>query len=900
MGIPIGTRLGPYEVRSSLGAGGMGEVYRARDSRLQRDVALKVLPEPFINDPERLQRFEREAQVLAALNHPHIANIHGMEESHPSASGQPIRALVMELVEGPTLAERIAIGAIPIDEALSIAGQIAEALEAAHAAGIIHRDLKPANIKVRPDGTVKVLDFGLAKALDARRTHDISGLANSPTLTNPPSKAGIILGTAAYMAPEQAAGLPVDARADIWAFGVVLYEMLTRHTPFAGETVTLVLANVLKSDPDWTRIPADTPPAIRRLLRRCLARKLRARLHAIADARIEIEEMLAGVVEPGLPAGAVQSGRLRAQQRALWAAAIVIAAIGAFAAGLWRGGESSPGDARVRRFDIVAPVIGEAEPDLAISPDGRWLAASYPERPIPIKVRQLNGSEWRDLQGTAGATYPFWSPDSRHIGFWAGRTLKRVDLVGSHPALICECLAGPMRGASWGLEGDILVAGPRQGRAESGLWRIAASGGEIAEVTSLDAKRGENSHRWPLFLPDGRRFIFSSRSGTGDHWIMLGSLDGSAPRRLVSGLSTVAYTPGYVLFARGGVLYAQSFDPASGQISGDPRPIQPVKQTAIGVGAFSAAADGTLIATPPDPPARLRWFDRAGESAPFAGIDGIVLDPRPRIAPDGTRGAFQLVDRERGSMDVHVVDIASGTRSQLTFDPEWDQGPVWSPDGRQIVFRSQRNQESALYVRSARGAETERRLIRADPGAYVYDWSPDQKSLMVGMRSTGGGDLALLRMPDGDRLEPWLATAFDERDARFSPDGRWVAYSSTESGVDEVYLRSFPDGETWQRVSRRGGRMPVWGRDGRELFFVGEQEQVFAASVRLTPALVIGPPQPAFRFRPSGLFLSWGYDVDRSGRFLIAYRDPDARPAPTAAVLDWFKDVAAASSSSSR
>ena len=894
MTIAVGTRLGPYEVRAPLGAGGMGEVYRARDSRLQRDVALKVLPEAFSNNPERLQRFEREAKALAALNHPHIANIHGLEESHRSSvSGHVILALVMELVEGPTLAERIAAGTIPMDEALPIAKQIAEALEAAHAAGIIHRDLKPSNIKVRPDGTVKVLDFGLAKALESSAERDPNTLANSPTLTSPASRAGVILGTAAYMSPEQAAGQPVDERADIWAFGVVLYQMLTRQPPFAGESVTLVLANVLKSDPDWTRLPADTPPAVRRLLRRCLTRKPRERLHHIADARIEIEETLSGVGDAGHAEAASQNRRVAARRRAFWIGGVLIAALGGLAAGLLMGGGSNAGDVRVRRFDIVAPVVGEAEPELTISPDGRWIAASYPERPIPIKVRQLDASGWRDLPGTAGATYPFWSPDSRQLGFWVDRTLKRVDLVGSRPTLICECLGGAMRGASWGPDGSIIVAGRRPGRPESGLWRIAASGGAITDVTSLDVARGENSHRWPLFLPDGRSFLFASRSDTGDHWIMRGSTDGSAPQRVVSGLSTLAYTSEHILFARAGVLYAQPFDANTGQVSGDPRAIQPVRQAAIGLAAFSASSGGTLVAAPPGPPARLRWFDRTGESTPFAGIDGLILDPGPRITHDGTRGVFHLVDKERGTLDIHVVDLATGTRTQLTFDPEWDQSPVWSPDGRHVVFRSQRNQETALYIRAARSGESERRLIRSDPVGFVYDWSPDARFLIVGTQSTGGsGDLALLRMPEADRFEPWLATPFDERDARFSPDGRWVAYSSNESGDQEVYVRSFPDGETWQRVSRRSGRLPVWARDGRELFYVGEQDQILAVSVRATPKqLAIGPPQPAFRFRPSGLFLSWTYDVDPAGRLLIAYRDPEAESAPASVILDWFEGV---------
>jgi Tol biopolymer transport system component len=893
MTIAVGSRFGPYEIRSALGAGGMGEVYRARDSRLQRDVALKVLPEPFSNNPERLQRFEREAKVLASLNHPHIANIHGLEESHPSTpSGLPILAIVMELVEGPTLAERITVGPIPIDEALSIGKQIAEALEAAHVAGIIHRDLKPSNIKVRPDGTVKVLDFGLAKALESSAERDANSLANSPTLTNPASTAGVILGTAAYMSPEQAAGQPVDARADIWAFGVVLYEMLTRRPPFAGESVTLVLANVLKSDPDWTKLPADTPPGIRRLLRRCLTRKPRERLHHIADARIEIDETLSGVLDAGHPVAALQSRRAQTRERVLWAVGILMAAIGALAVGLWTGRGSNASDQPVRRFDIVAPVVGEAEPELALSPDGRWVVASYPERPIPIKIRQLDGSGWRDLPGTAGATYPFWSPDSRQLGFWVDRTLKRVDLVGSRPALICECLGGPMRGASWGRDGNIIVSGRRPGRPDAGLWRVAASGGAITDVTSLDLARGENSHRWPLFLPDGRRFLFASRSDTGDHWIMLGSLDGSAPRRVVSGLSSLAHTSGHILFGRAGVLYAQPFDADTGQVTGDPRAVQAVRQTAIGLAAFSASTDGTLIATPPDPPARLRWFDRTGESTPLAGIDGLILDPGFRLAPDDGRGVFQLVDKERGSLDIYVVDLASGTRTQLTFDPEWDQSPVWAPDGRQVVFRSQRSQETALYLRTARGGEPERRLIRSDPVGFVHDWSPDGRFLIVGTQSTGGsGDLALLRMPQADRFEPWLATPFDERDARFSPDGRWVAYASDEGGEQEVYVRSFPDGETWQRVSRRSGRQPVWARDGRELFFIGDQEQILVVSVRTTPKLAIGSPQPAFRFRPSGLFLSWSYDVDRAGRLLIAYRDADAASAPPSVIVDWFKAV---------
>lgn len=840
MAISAGARLGPYEVLSAIGAGGMGEVYRAHDSKLGRDVALKVLPSAFAADVERMARFDREARLLAALNHPNIAHIYGLEES----SGTP--ALVMELVEGPTLADRIAAGPVRLDEALPIAKQIAEALEYAHERGVIHRDVKPANIKVKADGTVKVLDFGLAKAL----TEDQSAadMNNSPTLSMGATVAGVILGTAAYMSPEQAKAKPADRRADIWAFGVMLYEMLTGAQLYMGETAAETLASVIKETPDLGKLPPDTPAAIRYLIARCLEKDPHQRLQHIGEARIAIARAKEPAPEPYV------APRTQRQKTIAWMGfgALLLAGFGAFAFAYFL--TSAPSQPDNIRFEITAPV-GSTFTFFELSPDGKLLAfTAQKEGHVQLWVRPLNSLETRALSGTDGATYPFWSPDSSYLGFFADGKLKKIAVSGGVPQVLCDAPAG--RGGTWG-EGGVILFSPNEAGP---LYRVPAAGG-VPSVVTESPEGPLNSDRHARFLPGGNSFLYTRLRGSYENdGIYAGSLDGVKPTRILPDNSNAIYVPtasahtgGYILFRRKETLMAQPFDPKGLKTTGEMFPVA----EKLGVAAnasyagFTASWTGHLAYRSGNPfeNRQLIWVNRAGNQLGTATQSARLYGGE--LSPDGKQIASAIV-QDTGDTDIWLQDVTRGVISRFTFGPGARYVPVWSPDSMRIAFTTYTSGIGyTLRAKAANGAGAEESL--AGPGVMVLpnDWSPDGKFIVYSQFSEKTNDDLWLLPMQGDRKPiPYLLTPFNESEARFSPDGNWLAYMSDESGRMEVYVQTFPaSGRKWQ-ISSAGARFPKWSHDGRELFYISADQKLMSVPVKLGAAgsgsFEAGVPVPLF------------------------------------------------------
>ena len=865
MALTPGTRLGPYEITSQIGVGGMGEVYRARDTRLARDVAIKVLPTSFASSPDRIARFEREAKTLAALNHPNVAAIHGLEESDGT------KALILELVEGPTLADRIAGRPIPIGEALPIARQIADALEAAHEKGVIHRDLKPANIKVRPDGTVKVLDFGLAKAFAVRGDGDQS---QSPTLTSPAATmAGVVMGTAAYMSPEQAEGVEVDQRSDIWSFGVVLYEMLTGALLFGGDSVQRVLAKVLERDVDLSALPPATPASIRRLLRRCLERDRKRRLHHIADARVEIDEALAGTAhEPAnLPIAQTRPGT-RSLVWALGALAVILAVTTGLA--VWRltRTEAAP----VARFEITTPPdalprTDGAYSDVAVSPDGTRVVYASGDSPPESRLylRKSDQVEVTLLRGSERSVSPFFSPDGQYVGFIdaAANALKRVSVLGG-PATTIVSVGHAIGGASWGPNDTIVFGG-----AGSGLWQVSAHGGEPKMLTTVASSGG---HNWPDVLPNGKGVLFTVSAGTpAASRIAVVSLETGAVTELLSGGSYPRYVPtGHIVYGVDGTLRAVGFDQDRLTITGSPVPVvEGVLTKALGAAVFAVASSGSLVylqaASGSGARRELIWVERDGSEKHVGFADGAPI--WPRLSPDGTRAAFL------SASDVWVVDLARGTPSRVT-----NTGDVafvlWHPDGRRVLFTSAREGERRLFLQSADGTGTAEPMPFATSGADALSpegWTSDGRIVVTQQGATTTGfDIGILSA-SGERVEPFLATRANEDSFTISRDGLWIAYESDSTGQYEVYVERFPGGGERRPISApEGGEDPVWSQTGTELFYRRLKDKaMMAVPIVTTPTLSVGSPKVLFK----GDYYDGGgrhYDVDREGRRFLTFKDP--------------------------
>jgi Tol biopolymer transport system component len=894
MTLAIGTQLGSLEITALLGKGGMGEVYRARDFKLKREVAIKILPEEFSRDNERVNRFQREAEVLASLNHPNIAAIYDLQEANGT------RFLVLELVQGETLFERIARGPIPIKEALDIAHHICEALEAAHEKGVVHRDLKPANIKITTEGKVKVLDFGLAKAVETQ-TSPINA-SHSPTMMSG-TLAGVILGTAAYMSPEQARGQAVNSQSDIWSFGVVLYEMLTGKPAFTGETITDVIGRIVTLDPDWSVLPETTPPAIKRLLRNCFHRNRAARLHHIGDAKIEIDGALsdpstaaATTAAPAAPDGPVAARRRPLLWIAANAALLLIAAaiVMPFVTGYFR---LASRDIGVVRFSVPQPEKGRFSeapnaPYVSISPDGRHLAfIAESGGTSRIWVRTLDTLEARPLMTTEGvAHYPtFWSPDSRFIGFFAQGKLKKIEIAGGPAQSICDAPAMGSPAGTWNRDGIIVFSGGDSFEEAGPLKRVPAGGGTPEAVTSLDQSRQERGHEWPYFLPDGDHFFFLANSGPNSeqNGIFVGSLS-SKKVQLVSHInSRMVYDPaGYLLFVRDRSLMALPFDAKKLQATGDPFPIaEQVRSRASGQASLTVSANGVLAyRTGADDVGadKLTWLDRSGKELDTAGPAGNYRNVK--LSPDEKRIAVQRSDSRDEFEDIWVIDVARGVPTRLTFGQP-NRFPVWSPNGDQIAF-SRGSQDPAIYIKPSSGAGTEDLLLKS--AGPVVAWSADGKFILY---LAGRGSLTVLPL-FGDRkpFEYLPRTTFQRTDAQLSADGRWVAYRSDESGKDEVYIQSFPVPSAKSRISTGGGAAPRWRRDGKEIFYLDPDQKLMSVPIRAAArTLEISTPVPLFEMRVAVDSRSpHQYDVTGDGqRFLVSSPVTQSAATPITVVVNW-------------
>ncbi len=944
-----GQSLGGYRILKRLGAGGMGEVWRATDTRLGREVALKVLPAEVADDPDRLARFEREAKVLASLNHPNIATLYGLEsavwgegghagregvprlrdpadrsarddggepaysEGHAGREGVPrlrdpgdrsardddrsVMFLVIELVEGEDLSQRLERGPVPVDEAIPIALQIAEALEAAHEAGVIHRDLKPANIRIRPDGTVKVLDFGLAKDWTAE-TGDGS-LSLSPTLTRHATAAGVILGTAAYMSPEQARGKSVDRRSDIWAFGVVLWEMLTGSKLFGGETVSDVLASVLKEAPPLDVLPPETPAPLRRLVARCLDKDQNTRLRDIGEARIALAGWDGAIEDATRPEHTGRPGVVA--RLAPWAIAGA-AAIAAVALGVGLIGREEPASP-VYRFEVPPPPDSRYHlaPDnpgpVAVSPDGTKLAysARSANGVVHLWVRALDEEVARELPGTESAQYPFWSPDSRRVGFFARNKLRVVEAAGGPPLALCDAPDG--KGGSWSSDGVIVFAPSYN----SPLHRVAEAGGESVAVTGFDPERRDNSHRHPRFLPDGRHFLYMARSGSGSgegHAVMLGSLDGSVNRLLFRAPAAVEFASGHLLFLRDRTLMARPFDPDRLEFAGEAFPVaETVTMLTSGtvIAVFSASTNGVLTylaGTGDDDGYRLVWRDRAGTELGELG-DPTSID-EIHLVPGGELAAAVIEESGAGTGDIWLIDLARGLFSRFTFGTGYEAGIAPTPDGKALIFVTE-TLGSWNFVRKEIGGAGEGEVFyTSEIDMFPTSVSPDGSTLVF-YRGGENTNYDLWTMPlDGDgEAAPFLQTDFDETGGMISPDGRWLAFTSNESGSPEIYVTAFPErGRRWQ-VSPAGGLTARWADDGSEILYHAPDGTLTAVRVEARMGgLLIGEATPLFATSVQPITGTSFWAIAAGGERVVTMESTTERDAPNlSVVVNWPDSV---------
>ncbi len=908
MSLTVGTRLGPYEVVAPLGAGGMGQVYRARDSRLGRDVALKILSDVVSGDPERIARFEREARTLASLNHPNIAQIYGLEGLDGREKRDSDVALVLELVEGPTLADRLAQGPMPVDEALAAARQIADALEAAHDLGIIHRDLKPANIKLRPDATVKVLDFGLAKAIaaahdgkaDTRGDLASAGLSHSPTITGPIGVTGIgvLLGTAAYMPPEQARGKPVDKRADIWAFGCVLFEMLTGKRCFDGEDTSLTLAEVIKAEPDWNALPAATPPSVRSTLERCLQKDPKHRIRDIGDVRLALDGAF-------LPSAAHVHDR-HPLIRGVWTRVAVAGglgiAVGAIAAvaAMWGPRPVPPAAPSINRFTVTLPAGSSFRDNVAypmmLTRDGRRIVMNVTsgttDRVVVRPMDQVQLQPVTGLEGTVGSI--FLSPDGEWVAFNDAKgSLKRMRLTGGPPATITDTgiVTGGWQGATWSSAGTIVFSTT----ANRMLMEVSEAGGTPKPRT----KAVENEvHLQPHFLPDGRSLLFLVRrrgqgaattiaylpAGASDH-VML--LEGADPRYVSSG---------HLLFTREAAVWAIPFDLTAGRTIGDPVPVLE-GASIIGSGAakMSVSAEGTLayVAGRAGALRTVVLVDRQGREEPLPGLTSNSFD-MIRVSPDGKRLAFTA----GRPPDLWNYDFARGTSVRVTTDDAIDRNPVWTRDGLRLLFMSAAQGRSDLYVQNADGTGAPERFLPGDPPApsiLAESWSADGQTLVVSIGRNGVPDIGAINMEGERRLRDLIAMPSIDTAPAVSPDGRWLAYQSNRSGAFEVYVERFPELGDRQQISTSGGTTPRWSADGRELFYQSvDGRRVLAVPISTGPTLTAGASTLVFE----GPYVPMSpntraFDVTPDGRFiLVKSENTDSNAAATVVVVqNWLEEL---------
>jgi Tol biopolymer transport system component len=884
MTLAPGARLGAYEIVAPLGAGGMGEVYRARDARVGREVAVKVLPSEYSSDPERLMRFEQEARASAALNHPNILALFDVGQHN----GAPF--IVTELLEGQTLRERLSGGSVPVRKAIDFAIQIAQGLAAAHEKGIVHRDLKPENVFITSDGRAKILDFGLAKLTQPEPA--LSGISVLPT-TPPQTTPGVVLGTIGYMSPEQVRGLAADHRCDIFALGALLYEMLSGRRAFGGATQMDVMSSILKEDPPDLPSSGERPipPALVRIIDRCLEKDPPARFQSTRDLAFALE----GFSSHSGPSNAIPIAPDRVARRRFEQVAAFVCAAGMLAALpiVVTHLRESPADPDVVRFTVSAPEgavfsagpnTGNAyRPAQTVSPDGRHMAflARALKGPSALYIRSFDSLEVRVLAGTEGANYPFWSPDSRFIAFFAGGKLRRIALSGASLRSICDASAG--EGGTWSRDNVILFADS----PNSTLMRVAAGGGVPVPATQFDSQKKDAAHKFPQFLPDGRRFIFFAQPANE---VRLGSLDSTEIASLLNADSRAMFSPpGYLLFVREGTLMAQSFDPERASLGPDPIPIagDVVANAANGRTTFSVSSAGILTYREGGAGStQMTWVDRNGKPLSTIGGRGRHLDVS--LSPDGKRAT--LASFENGAApDIWVVeDLSRGVRSKFTLDAAYDVQPVWSPDGKRIVFASPRNgQTYDLYVRDSAGARPEEPLLIDSLSKYPFSWSPDGEHVLY---ASAGSHQNLWTLSLTDRKSrPFMQTAYNEFAGRFSPNGRWVAYRSNESGRGEIYVAPFPGPGGKSLISTGGaeGGYPRWRKDGKELFYLASDQTLMSVAVSEDgDAFHAEPPQPLFPIRtPQSRD---PFDVSADGqRFLVLVGGTDNEAEVVTVVFNW-------------
>jgi Tol biopolymer transport system component len=880
-----GTRLGPYEIQSALGAGGMGEVYKARDTRLDRAVAIKILPATLAADPQFRERFDREARAISQLSHPNICTLHDVGDHEGTAF------LVMELIEGETLESRLnglRAGSggqgLPIEQALTIAIQIADALDAAHRAGIVHRDLKPGNVMLTKSGA-KLLDFGLAKT--GAPSGAVRGATLLPTTPANLTVQGTILGTFQYMSPEQLEGADADARTDVFAFGALLYEMLTGRKAFAGKSqATLIAAIVGTTPPPVSSVQPLTPPALDQIIKRCLEKDPGDRWQTARDLLLQLKWVAEGGSQAGVAAPIV--ARRKGRERLAWGLtgvlAVLLAGVAVVAV---RPLLSAPPQQGAMRFSILPPDKQSISGAPVISPDGRRIvfvstnadgAAKLWSRPIEALTAVL-------LPDTDDASYPFWSPDSRFVGFFASGQLKKIDIAGGSPQVLCDAPSG--RGGTWNQKGVVVFASTSVG----GLFRVSSAGGSPVAISTLDPARNENSHRWPHFLPDGRHFLFLSLTAKPeDLAIYMGDLESKTASRLLSADGEAWYAGGFVVFGRKNTLLAQAFDTKRvGLGTGDPAPVaEKISDAPNSSGlAYSMSDTGVLayVSGATVGISQLTWVDRSGKTVGTLGQPGQYQFPQ--LSPDGTRLAVTLFG---ANADIWVADVVRGLMTRATFDVATDSVAVWSPDGAKITFGSERvTGYSDLFQRLSSGAGTEEQLSKSTVAKFPFAWTPDGKSLLFSQSAPKGFELWVLPLVGDRKTYPYLQTGFNSAQAQLSPDGHWVAYASNESGRYEIYVQSFPTPGAKAQLSGSGGNQPRWARDGKEIFYVAADRKLTAVAIRTDTAVHPGSATPLFETRladpaPYGLPQ---YEVAPDGKRFLLVAAKDTAAVPMTVVLNW-------------
>jgi serine/threonine protein kinase/Tol biopolymer transport system component len=885
MTLASGTKLGRYEIRSKIGAGGMGEVYQARDMELGRDVAVKVLPSSFSADATRLQRFQQEACAAGALNHPNILSIHDVGKH----DGSPY--VVSELLEGETLRKRIGGTALGQRRALDYALQIANGLAAAHEKGIIHRDLKPENIFVTNDSRVKILDFGLAKLTQLDGNQSQTDVPTRRVDTDP----GVVMGTVGYMSPEQLKGRTVDQRSDIFSFGAILYEMLSGRRAFHGESAAETMSAILKEDPpELTDTNKTVSPTLERLVHHCLEKNPESRFHSARDLAFALESLSGSMpISAETTVISTLAPRRWTRRELVLASVAVVGAVAtialALAMGFWA---SRTTRTETKAVLVINPPEKSGFSSFAISPDGLRLVfvATDATGKSLLWVRPIDSMTAQPLSGTDEAALPFWSPDSRFIGFFASGKLKKIEVTGGTVQTLCGSIVP--RGGTWNADGVILFSPS----PNDPIYRVAAAGGAPTTVTKLDPSRQESSHRWPYFLPDGRHFLYSVNGGPQSQGLYVTSLDGTDNQRLLNvPNSIVAYAaPGYLLFRKDSTLMAQAFDAVKLQLSGEPFPV--AEQVGYEVASFqtffSVSQTGVLVySSGSSGNTQQTWVDRSGKEIGVLGGPGNLI--RPWLSPDGKRVAVDGVDLQ-GNRDIWLVELASGKPTRFTFDPGQDLFPVWSPDGSRIVFTSDQDGPRHLYQKAATGAGKEELLLKTDLNKFPTDWSTDGRYILFTANDPKTKlDVWVLPLVGDQKPFAYLQTEAGERNARFSPDGRWVAYCSDESGTLQIYVQTFPTLGGKQMISSNGGYFLAWRRDGKELFYVSLDKKMMAVDIKEEgTTLKIGQPKPLFDLHiPSNAAVAQFAVTADGQKFLAAKPVAENTSAPIAVVLNWTADL---------